>query len=291
MRKSHLFISFDDTSTFYLLRLLLCSIDCQIASWRSHKLACKLAPPSSLAGIKFVVTADDDEAYVDDEEGDDDDENPFSALKTLNVKIEHTSTETTVKVGNVEIQVIDLRKIPPYQFFDYFDEFSHDLANLALLFDTNGRLRPNEGCWRAADFRSESHLVYVKELVIEVSWRGRGLGTWLLPRLFYLEELKDARFLFSWPTVLNQLESPLANGRFGEPTLDEQLAWVAKRDRIIKFYRKVGFRRLANSDFFCLAKKSSHLSHAIPMDEDAPLKPLPPPRNEEEETQRYLARQ
>ncbi|KAJ7282652.1 hypothetical protein C8J57DRAFT_1218841 [Mycena rebaudengoi] len=273
-----------------------CSKDCQLASWRSHKVACKLTPPISLAGITLLVqTKYGAKPDTDEDEDEDEDEirdvvdHKGSPVKTRILKIQHTSTEATVEVGYVRIQVIDLRKIPPHQFFEYFDEVSHELAKLALLFDGNGNLHPNDGCWSAADFANERHMVYITELFIEEAWRARGLGSWLLPRLFYLKELKSAQFVFSWPTVLLFLEPPLANGLFGEPTPDEQLAWVAKRDRIIKFYRRVEFRRLANSNFFCLAKKLSHPSHAIPMDEDAPLKPLPPPRNEEEARQRYQA--
>ncbi|KAJ7141167.1 hypothetical protein C8R44DRAFT_762863 [Mycena epipterygia] len=167
--------------------------------------------------------------------------------------------------------------------------YSHELGKLALQFDGNGRLRPNAGCWRPADFRNENLLVYFKELMIEETWRGKGLGTWLLPKLFHLNELNGANFMFTWPTVLTYLEPPSVNGMFGDPTPTEQADWLAKRDRIIRFYQKAGFRRLANSHFFCLAKRTMHPSHSITIDADAAFQELPPADTEEEERRRYFA--
>ncbi|KAJ7028529.1 hypothetical protein C8F04DRAFT_1119015, partial [Mycena alexandri] len=133
---------------------------------------------------------------------------------------------------------------------------AHELGKLALHFDARGRLRPNRGCWQPQDFRNEPYLVYLEELVIQPAWRGKGLSTWVLPKLFHLEALNGAQYIFTWPTVLGRLQPPLVNGFFGDRTPAEEDAWVMKRDRIIRFYRKAGFRRLANSDFFCFAKKT-----------------------------------
>ncbi|KAJ6625788.1 hypothetical protein B0H10DRAFT_590466 [Mycena sp. CBHHK59/15] len=270
-----------------------CSKECQVASWRSHKKACMLHPPPSLAGIRLVVKggydADGDLDHADggwdDEDGLEEDDLMFSALKSIKVQIEHIN----VPVGFVKFKVIDLQKVRRCGFFDCLDECSHELGKLALLFDGNGRLHFKEGCWRAADFNGENFMVYLDELVIEPEWRGKGLGTWLLPKLFFLEELKESRFIFAWPTLLNFLEPPLANGPFGSRTPAEQVDWIRKRDLIIKMFRKAGFRRLCNSDFFCLAKKSSHPSHSIPLDGDAPFEELPPATTEDERMRRFMA--
>jgi hypothetical protein len=82
-------------------------------------------------------------------------------------------------------------------------------------------------------------IIYMHEVIIQDAWRGKGIGSWALPRLFLMDELKGISFMFTWPTVLNSLEAPGVNGPFGEPTPSEMAAYEAKRQRIIKFYRQV----------------------------------------------------
>lgn len=123
---------------------------------------------------------------------------------------------------------------------------------MALQFDNNGYLRLNDGCWVPEDFEEELFLVYIEELVIDPPWRGKGVGTSLFSKLFRLEELDGAHFIFVWPTILTYLEPSRAQvGLSGNPTPDEEAALVAKRveksDRIIEFYRKV--RRLFRDIF------------------------------------------
>ncbi|KAF7357874.1 N-acetyltransferase [Mycena venus] len=249
-----------------------CSKECQLASWPSHRQACKLYPPPSLSGIRVRPVAHHEGNF----------------MKILAIEIEHVHGEKTVHVGSVKIQVIDTESFDE-GFFECLDEYSRDLAMLALHFDPMGRLRPNSGCWQPADFLDERFLVYLQEIVIVEAWRGKGLGTWLLPKLFYLDGLNGAQYIFTWPTVLNFLEPIGINGPFGARTLAEQDAWLAKRDRIIGFHRRIGFRRLANGHFFCLAKNSSHPSHSVPIEEDAPFEELPPPETEDEALRRQLA--
>ncbi|KAJ7467085.1 hypothetical protein FB451DRAFT_404819 [Mycena latifolia] len=222
-----------------------CSKECQTSSWSSHKQACKLHPPPSLSGIRLRV-APPEEKYNGNFEESDDEESEFSAKKIINVKIEHTEADKTLEVGYIKIQVIELAITRRFGFFDCLDEYSHELAKLALQFDHNGYLNPNSGCWRPADFRKEGFLVYLEELVIEPEWRGRGLGTWLLPKLFHLDELKGSNFIFTWPTVLGHLWPPNVNGPFGLMTPAEQAAWETKRDLIIKFFQEA--RLLPNID-------------------------------------------
>ncbi|KAJ7902320.1 hypothetical protein B0H13DRAFT_2026421 [Mycena leptocephala] len=241
-----------------------CSKGCQAACWSSHKQACKLH------GVRLRVSGENNDDSDEELDGDLDTSNIYAARKKLEIKIEHTQAEKTVDIGYIKIQRIDILKTRLIGFFDCLDEYSHELGN-------------------AADFQNERYLVYIQELVIEQAWRGKGVGTWVLPRLFDLVVLKGARYIFTWPTVMSHLEPPLVNGLFGDPTPAEEAAWLMKRDRIIRFYQKVGFRRLANSFFFCLAKNTSHPSHSVPIEEDAPLEKLPPPDTEEEERRRDMA--
>ncbi|KAJ7028532.1 hypothetical protein C8F04DRAFT_1398873 [Mycena alexandri] len=266
-----------------------CSKDCQTACWKVHNQVCWMHP-APLSGLRLRVEPENKAGCYAESDDECHRETEYSAHKIINVKIEKTTAQETIEVGTIKIQVIDIAMTNRNGgFFECVNEYSHELGKLALHFDARGRLRPNRGCWQPQDFRNEPYLVYLEEFVIQPAWRGKGLGTWVLPKLFHLEALNGTQYIFTWPTVLGYLEPPLVNGPFGNPTPAEQAAWTIKRDRIIRFYQKAGFRRLANSNFFCFAKNTSHLSYTIAIEEDAPVKELPPPTTEEEVMRRYLA--
>ncbi|KAJ7760942.1 hypothetical protein B0H16DRAFT_1456225 [Mycena metata] len=172
----------------------------------------------------------------------------------VDVKIENTTAQETVVIGTIKIQVIDIAMTNRNGgFFGCVNKYSHELGKLALQFDAVGRLHYNEGCWQQDDFEDEQYLVYLERLIIEPAWQGKGL-----------EALNGAQYIFTWPSVLTHLEPPLVNGWFGNPTPAEEAAWIAKRDRIIRFYRK----------------DTSHPSHTIPVEYDAHFQELAPAETE-----------
>ncbi|KAK0196509.1 hypothetical protein F5146DRAFT_5609 [Armillaria mellea] len=197
---------------------------------------------------------------------------------------------TNVEIGYINVQFIEAQKTRDY-FFEELDEYSHELANFALeVFDRCGFLKQEVitgglGLWDAEDAceMHEGPIVYIQALVVTESWRGRGVGSWAIPQLFDTLEVKcvGSSYLFAWPAVLGDLE-PM----FSRTTREE---WVAKGERIIKFCRSIGFRRLANTSFFCLAKDPAHRSRQISANDDAEFKPLPPPRDDNEVARRMLA--
>ncbi|KAJ7683265.1 hypothetical protein B0H14DRAFT_3060111 [Mycena olivaceomarginata] len=253
-----------------------CSEKCQLASRTSHKQVCKLyPPPSSLSGIRLrVVRKQEDNVPLEEE-------TEFSALKILELEILHIEGENLVKVGVIEIYVIDIPMMHRNGGFFRMPQrilSSKDLGQLALHFDHDGDLHPNRGCWQPKDFKKERFLVYLNQITFHL---GRGV-------------LNGAQYIFSWPTVLNNLEPIPINGIFGRLTAAENEAWLRKRERIIEFFARydsgdVGFRRLANAQFFCLAKRSSHPSHLVAVEEDAPFEDLPPATTEDEEMRRDMA--
>ncbi|KAJ7646674.1 hypothetical protein FB45DRAFT_998113 [Roridomyces roridus] len=253
-----------------------CEPRCQEASWLSHEATCTVPLSVDLKAIRVRVKEDEEE-YLDD-----------SAITGVDIDIQYTYPETnaTVKVGHAFLQVIDIAEALafPFGFFGCLDEFSGpdgELARLALHFDDFARLRPNNGCWQPADFDYGEPLVFLTKLVVDVPWRGKGIGSDIFSKLFELRELSEAGIIVTYPNVLHYLEP-----KMDKPT---RAAYQAKEDGIIKFYQKSAFRRLASSEFFCLAKDPTHPSHSIPIDQDAPYQDLPPPKTDEEALQRYMA--
>ncbi|KAF8200037.1 hypothetical protein K438DRAFT_676713 [Mycena galopus ATCC 62051] len=239
---------------------------CQTADWKQHKQICKLHHPSSpQSGIHFLLE------YDEGWSSDDYRENPFCALRTLEVQIRHHAEGAKpVVIGFLKIQIIDLRKARGFEggFFGALDEMSKELVQLALHFDARGYLKPTSGCWQREEFENEKFLVYLQEISITNAWRGKGVGTWLLPRLFNLMALREIRHIFAWPT---------------EITADN----IGNRERIIKMFRKVGFRRIGNSPFFCLAKDPEHPSHRT--EDNTVFKELPPATTTQEQIRRSQA--
>ncbi|KAK7018862.1 hypothetical protein R3P38DRAFT_2538698, partial [Favolaschia claudopus] len=126
-----------------------------------------------------------------------------------------------------------------------------DLSNLAHHFDSEGRLLPGKNL-NPEDFKNERHLAFIDELVIADDWRGRGLGSWVLSKLFQLKELRGVHFIFTRPDVLYYTES---NFQYSPPPVGRAAEVLFLR--IIGFYERAGFRRLGNSQFFYLAQNRS----------------------------------
>ncbi|KAK7018856.1 N-acetyltransferase [Favolaschia claudopus] len=270
--------------------VVYCSEGCRIAAWPTHKQECLAVaeppPPSLQLRLRLLHRPKVVSPFRR--------ENEYSAQRILDYKIEFHGdgqASQTLPVGEVRIQVID---IPMTRrnggFFNCLDEYSHELGKLALHFDSDGMLHPNSGVFQPDDFETQNHLVYLQTVIVHEAWRSKGVGSWLISQLFDLDDVpNDAEYIFTWPTVLNTLEPIGVNGMFGDPTPAENAAWLAKKNRIIGWYRKAGFRRLANSGFFCLAKQSTHPSRSLPIEHDAPFKELPPPMTEAEWGRRYMA--
>lgn len=84
--------------------------------------------------------------------------------------------------------------------------------------------------------------IYIHELVVEEAWGGKGIGSWAVPKLFQSDKV-ESPFFFVWPAVLNHLarRNPMTN-----PTEEEIRAFEDKRERVIRFYRKVRVSFLLN---------------------------------------------
>ncbi|KAE9404741.1 hypothetical protein BT96DRAFT_1016091 [Gymnopus androsaceus JB14] len=221
------------------------------------------------------------------------DEEESQWLRTLEYSILLPSNQS---IGQIIVQVIDRSKTYG-SFFDTVENRSGELGLFALLFNREkGRLRASvrkagTKCWNRndADIIYRYPMLYIEELVIEHEWRGKGVGSWAVPQLFETDEIKvlESCYISTWPVVLARFEPGYGNP-FYRRTKEETEAWEEKELRIIKFYHKIGFRRLGNSMFFCLAKDGTHRSRQIAPEDDAGyIEAIP--QNEQEATDMFLA--
>ncbi|KAJ7624143.1 hypothetical protein B0H17DRAFT_1218970 [Mycena rosella] len=106
-------------------------------------------------------------------------------------------------------------------------------------------------CWQGTDFENQKAIV-IKELIVVKPWSGE-VEQQVLLRIFHLDEFREASVMFAWICGLDKVKMAL--------------------------FRQVGFRRVANSDLFCMARDPAHPSRLISADEDAPYatQPIPIP--------------
>ncbi|KAK0211289.1 hypothetical protein DFS33DRAFT_367146 [Desarmillaria ectypa] len=202
--------------------------------------------------------------------------------------------DTGEQLGRIICQFIDAKRVPRNTFFRQMDNVSDDLSKFALaVFNSSGHLNieVREGglcLWDAEDARKiyDSPIIYIREIQVNEGWRGQGIGSWAVTQLFETSEVKNigSSYLFTWPSILGKYDPPPRNhaNSSAQPTKEDRDAWEAKRDPIIKFFRSNGFRRLAHTSFFCLAKDHGHRSHKIAADEDAEYRSRQASENEVE---------
>ncbi|KAF8200036.1 hypothetical protein K438DRAFT_1759066 [Mycena galopus ATCC 62051] len=137
-----------------------------------------------------LEAADEDEDEDDDEDDDDAFCDPCSALKSLQILVEHVEGGRTVRVGSIDVQKIDKWHMAkaPEGFYDCLEEYSEELAALAAHFNKNGVLLNVPG-WSSQAFWEDRWLVFLGNTSINRDWNAKGLGAWLLPRIFRLGDL------------------------------------------------------------------------------------------------------
>ncbi|KAJ7646665.1 hypothetical protein FB45DRAFT_891036 [Roridomyces roridus] len=257
-----------------------CAAPCQEVSWASHKAICTVPKSVKLGEIRLHCKIEEEDEDEDEDGYDSDEDMDSTCIKNISVDIEYKpfGSNTAVKIGYARLVLVDIEKTRSVGFFFRLDDESDELSNFAVLFDDEGPLRPNSGCWQPEDFDEQDYLVVLTELVVDIPWREQGIGRSVFQKLFKLEQLHGSRFIFAWPTAW-------ASSIQKESTA----AYSAKCDRVVKFFQKSAFRRVVNSRFFCLANDIRHASHSIPLDQDAPYHDSElPPTITLEEAQRYM---
>ncbi|KLO08564.1 hypothetical protein SCHPADRAFT_1000872 [Schizopora paradoxa] len=208
-----------------------------------------------------------------------DPDKPFLQIVTYDIRLEGEDQP----VGHILLNIICQKHLLPRcrgMFWPLMDERSNDLMQLATdVFTDIGILRKDIYSpilqtnrilpWTIDDAGrlKDQPTLYIEELVIKPRWQNKGIGTWAIQNIFNTDYIRpfNAEYLMAWPTVLRNYES----------SHEYEDALEAKRQRIISFFRKVGFRRLGTTQFFMLSKDLSHPSRQLRPEDDLPFSKNP----------------
>ncbi|KAF8879191.1 hypothetical protein CPB84DRAFT_1793501 [Gymnopilus junonius] len=151
-------------------------------------------------------------------------------------------------------------------FLEIMDEESHELNEFSVaLFDEGSNLRTfiidggprsGSGCWGME--LGVGDMLYVDDLEVKEEFRHQGVGSLILRKLLTDERIGYRGHAYVWPTP--------------NSSVDSEAAWLARRDTIIAFYRKNGFRRIGFTSFFAYSPDPSHPSRQL----TASAEPDPP---------------
>ncbi|BGP52822.1 hypothetical protein JCM8202_003903 [Rhodotorula sphaerocarpa] len=178
-------------------------------------------------------------------------------------------------VGNIRLFLIERDEMvdeAEHDFVAVLDDHSRELSDFAsTLFSRKGKIKRDvvsrgRGVW-GRELDRDSKVAYLDTIRIKKEHRSQGIGKWAINQLLrdcdvYLD---NAQFLYALPASLWS-DVPELDQRANQET-PEQLD--AASERVVSFFRKVGFRRLGTTPYFCCARSPSHLSHRLPVQMDA----------------------
>ncbi|KLO12237.1 hypothetical protein SCHPADRAFT_998319 [Schizopora paradoxa] len=238
--------------------------------------------------------------YTNSDEEEDfliDPENPFLQVEAFSLS--HTAIFDIClegeqePVGHIHLDIIRRMHLDPScadEFWSILDEHSDELMQFATaVFTDTGVLKKEvyaptsargggrTNAWSAGDARrlKDQPILYMEELFVKEPWRNKGIGTWAIKNIFKADPVRTEQcdYLMAWPTVLSQYEPQDLTSRSHpfKPTPEEERAFHVKRERIVSYYQKIGFRRLGTSQFFMLAKDTGHPSRHLRPEDDLPF--------------------
>jgi GNAT superfamily N-acetyltransferase len=153
---------------------------------------------------------------------------------------------------------------------------STDTMNLALdVFDRHGRLkeeylhhpvRRGLGIWQTE--LSEGNFLIIETVTVLRKARRRGIGRRLVMDMIQkaVGMDDDVRFVFAYPTCLHRGED--LEERKGKTKRERFDMADAQKAIAIRFFRKLGFRRIGISHWFAFSIDANHRSRNISIDED-----------------------
>ncbi|BGP52821.1 hypothetical protein JCM8202v2_000378 [Rhodotorula sphaerocarpa] len=158
------------------------------------------------------------------------------------------------------------------------DLYDRELSEFAdRLFSHKGKIARgvvSEGrnVW-GRELNRDATVAYLEAICIDKAYRCQGVGAWAINQVLRDNHLylDDAQYLYAMPCALWS-DYPELDRSNCKGTPEELKAASA---RVVRFFRKVGFRRLGTSEYFCCARSLSHPSRALPPDQDADEVTLP----------------
>ncbi|KZV77733.1 hypothetical protein PENSPDRAFT_12844 [Peniophora sp. CONT] len=203
-------------------------------------------------------------------------------------------TEYDIAIQNSDGNEIGLLKLLLVDFTDADDVFdfwqcfdtqgSPELSEFAKLFEDddgvadptkpNSRDSPESGgpplqprvqsagtrCWKPYELTATETMAYILKIEIKSDRRRKGIGAKVYAAVGALEQVRKAKYLFAKPGPLDRAPSL---------TSPESVDWVERGRGIRAFHRRVGFRRIGNTQFFALALDPAHPSLSIKPEDDA----------------------
>ncbi|KAJ7933905.1 hypothetical protein B0H13DRAFT_1855763 [Mycena leptocephala] len=203
---------------------------------------CFLMPPPSIGGIQVIFTGSRGQNM------------PPGVEKELEFQIEYIEAGQSSNIGVLCITILNMECIRNYDMILLNQNLwgkpldGSAYKKLIVLFD-DGSIGTSS-CWTTDDFKDQS-MILIQKLKVQDPWKGL-LEPWLLPKIFSLKAAKDVRF------ILMEIQEQ----EQGEIKLFREL--------------QIGFRRVAYSEFFCLAK-DPHPSQAVKAKDDDPFRTQPVP--------------
>lgn len=175
-------------------------------------------------------------------------------------------------IGRADGRYIDRDQIREY-FQDAMDEPSQDTAEFASdLFDSRGRLkselRAGEGSGIWGSEMNTGGILLLETIEVEKDWRGKGIGRDIMEAFMKKGQRwkDDVEFVFAKPGQPNTQDN-----RYRQEGMAEQhvIAAVARdRNLAIAFWRALGFRRVASSDWFATTFDELHTVHQLAVEDD-----------------------
>lgn len=141
--------------------------------------------------------------------------------------------------------------------------FTQLQEKLALLFDDDGHIITGS-CWTEKDFQNKTG-VFIEKLEVADQYKGQ-VEPWLLPKIFHLEAAESVSLI-----IIEIPEQMLVEAEWLR-----DVSLISFSAHLFTCWQ-VGFRRVAHSEFFALAKDPKHPSHTVVPHEDSTFKTQPVP--------------
>jgi GNAT superfamily N-acetyltransferase len=143
-----------------------------------------------------------------------------------------------------------------YELFDRYGCFKEELQHHPV--------KRGSGIW--GQELDHGDLLIFEVITVEQEYQYQGIGTSMAIATWEKasELSRKLEYAFAWSDTPREIENAC-----GVLSRRERLAiFETNRSIAVRFYRSLGFRRVADSHFFCVAKDGNHPSHTVSAEDD-----------------------